>query len=165
MLQTKFHAVQLCLQVVAKALAQQDTAWKPLLLACRCEHLRRQMHFLQKEQTTRWYVKAQHAVCRLSWLADSGCLHLHQWHTAAYLMRSPCRRANSPWHPCVGNISICCCPLTSKQRGCAAAPVPSACNYPDGPAEDNLVGPSPGGLQQHCCYCHTMRCQTWRIFN
>ena len=52
---------------------RQATAWKSHLLA---RHYERQMSFLHKEQTIRWYVDAQHAVCELSLLADSCRLHL-----------------------------------------------------------------------------------------
>ena len=44
------------------------SAWKSLLLAC--HHEQRQPYFLDKEQTTWWYIEAQHAVYSLSWFAD-----------------------------------------------------------------------------------------------
>ena len=65
-----------------QALDRHATAWKSLLLAHHHEHLRRQAYFLYKEQTSRWYVEAQHAVYQFSWMADSRRLRFCQWRMA-----------------------------------------------------------------------------------
>ena len=70
-------------------------ARKFLLLARHYEHLRRQVYFLHKEQTTRWYVEAQYAVCQRC---------------------RPRQRESSRRHPYVGSRPIYCCPPTSRWR-------------------------------------------------
>ena len=79
MLQPQFQALWLYLDTVAQALARQATTWKSLLLVHHYEHPRQQTSSLHKEQTTRWYVEAQHAMCRMSWLVDSLRLHFRPW--------------------------------------------------------------------------------------
>ena len=67
---------------MAQALARQAIAWKFLFLAQHLEHFCRQVYFLSKEPTARWYVEAQLAVYQLSWLADSRRLRFCQWRIA-----------------------------------------------------------------------------------
>ena len=52
-------------------LARHAITQKSLFLAHHHEHLCRQAYLLYKEHTARWCVKAQQAVYRLSWMADS----------------------------------------------------------------------------------------------
>ena len=100
MLHAQSQVVRLCPETLAEAVAQQATVLKSLRFAKHYEHLQQQMFFLEREQTRRWYVEAQHAVCnRLEnfrrqcflWWRMAACPMVQSTTTSKLALASLCR--------------------------------------------------------------------------